>query len=262
MTTPRDPGFRLLSVLSSARIAPRMQRLRLAGTDIARFATPDNLHVRLHIADIDAQGTLNAMHGLPGLSRKELSPLGFSERYYTIRRIDVAAGWMDVDFILHEKPGPGSDFALKAKPGDVCGVSGPCGRGVKTARRYLLAGDETALPAIARIAEELPPDIEGRVLIEVDAIDDGIDLDVPAGISVTWLHRHGSKAEHSRLLRENTAAAVSEMSASRKDDLFVWIAGEYGVLSELRPALVPVGKARCLCVAYWRAEDAVRTIVR
>lgn len=73
-------------------------------------------------------------------------------RYYTIRRIDAAAGWLEIDFVLHEAPGLAGDFARLARPGDICGMSGPCGLGVKPAGHYLLAGDETALPAIAMTA--------------------------------------------------------------------------------------------------------------
>jgi NADPH-dependent ferric siderophore reductase len=89
-----------------------------------------------------------AVSGEPGAS--------FATRYYTIRRIDAAAGWVDIDFVLYEAPGPAGDFALSARIGDICGMSGPCGLGIKPAGRYLLAGDETALPAIAGIAERLP----------------------------------------------------------------------------------------------------------
>ncbi|MCE3544330.1 siderophore-interacting protein, partial [Escherichia coli] len=77
-------------------------------------------------------------------------------RVYTIRTIDIERGEVDIDMVVH--PGndtPGSTWALNAKPGGIVGMTGPGGGSVEDAGRYLLVGDETALPAIGRILETL-----------------------------------------------------------------------------------------------------------
>src|SRR5690606_30188057 len=110
-------------------------------------------------------------------------------RTYTIRRISAPEGWLEVDFVLHEDAGPGSRWAAQAVAGQQIGLSGPGGRTARPAGWMLLGGDETALPAIARITEVLPADTNGVVLIEVQTPADQIPLTTPASMSVQWLHR-------------------------------------------------------------------------
>ncbi len=79
-----------------------------------------------------------------------------SPRVYTLRHVDVAAGEATLDIVLH--PGaPGSDWAREAAPGQPAAVMGPGGGLLPEADWVLFAGDETALPAIARMVSELPP---------------------------------------------------------------------------------------------------------
>lgn len=91
-------------------------------------------------------------------------------RTYTIRRIHAQQGWFEVDFVLHEDAGPGSRWAAQATKGQQIGLSGPGGRTASPAGWMLLAGDETALPAIARIGEALPAATTGVVIIEVQTL--------------------------------------------------------------------------------------------
>jgi NADPH-dependent ferric siderophore reductase len=53
---------------------------------------------------------------------------------------------------------------------------------------FLLAGDLTALPAIARILENLPGTARGRALIELPHPEEVQALAHPPGIEVVWLH--------------------------------------------------------------------------
>jgi NADPH-dependent ferric siderophore reductase len=202
-----------------------MQRLRFIGQDLRHFATNDNLHVRLHF---------------PAAPPNE----SVETRYYTIRRIDADEGWFDVDFVLHDD-GPGSNFARFATPGAACGVSGPCGLGIKPAHRYLLAGDETALPAMARIAETLPRDAGGHILIEVPLSADRTDIDAPRGMTVKWFCRDAS--EETPTFLDRLSHAVDEYKGWQ--DSFLWIAGEHDAVMPLRKIL---GRRPSLCVPYWR----------
>jgi NADPH-dependent ferric siderophore reductase len=253
MTIIADDGFRFMTVVASHRIAPRMQRLRLAGEDLARFDTFANLHVRLYISNDPCKQLPRPMLGADSRPRLSGRDDGCAMRYYTIRDINAEAGWLDIDFVLHENAGPACDFARRAQPGDICGISGPCGLSVKPAQHYLLAGDETALPAIARIARSLPHTAMGLIVIATHASNEQIDFPVPAGMTLQWV------STHSRLGQEKFVPSVSRNITgvtSASDDHFIWIAGEFFDCTALRPSLGKVHKSRHINVPYWRASPS------
>lgn len=247
--TPADDGFRWMRVTASTRIAPRMQRLRLQGEALHRFDTNANLHVRLHVP---ADPTTRFPETPTG-PRGALLGAGVATRYYTIRRIDAAAGWVDIDFVLHEAPGPAGDFARDAHIGDICGMSGPCGLGVKPARSYLLAGDDTALPAIARIAENLPADATGTIFVEVETPEDRLPFSMPPGMACQWLFRRASGVAGVAGFCTHVERAIAIIAAGPPNQ-FVWIATEFSAYERLREPLKVVAKARSICVPYWRAD--------
>ncbi|NHZ99499.1 siderophore-interacting protein [Massilia sp. CCM 8734] len=91
-------------------------------------------------------------------------------RAYTLRRFDLGKGSFDVDFVIHEA-GPASSWAEAARPGDRVAFAGPRDGGftlMPDAQWLVLAGDETALPAIQAILAHVPADLPGIVLIEAD----------------------------------------------------------------------------------------------
>ena len=56
---------------------------------------------------------------------------------------------------------------------------------------YLFAGDEAAIPAISVALEALPADAVGQVFLEVATPEDEVELNAPAGVTVSWVHRGG-----------------------------------------------------------------------
>lgn len=247
-------GFRTMRVVTAKRIAPRMQRLRLTGDDLVHFDTFRNLHVRFHVPDRPEGVLAEPFFPSDSSSHRKGRASGVATRYYTIRHIDTDAGWLDIDFVLHEDAGPACSFALQAGPGDVCGISGPCGLGVKKARNYLLAGDETALPAIARIAETLPGDVGGSIVIETQGPEDRLDFDAPAGMSIDWIDRGPGKLGPGREFIEFVTGKIDAMVA--KDDPFIWLAGEFSAYETFRRHLIATPKSRCINVPYWRAGES------
>ncbi|WP_042697968.1 siderophore-interacting protein [Azospirillum sp. B506] len=252
-TGPLFADFREIRVTAVRDLTPRLRRVTFQGRDLGRFATPDNLHVRLYIPpDKEASPSWPrpGPDGRPVWPDPQRRP---AVRYYTLRRIDAEAGDLDIDFVLHPDHGgadgaPGAGFARRARPGDLCGMSGPCGLGIRPAPWHLLAGDETALPAIARILEELPADARGIALIEVEDEADELPLRPPAGVAVRWLHRRGGGT--ARPLVE----AVRALPLPLPSDLFAWVACEFDDLASLRDHLRGRGidRDRLLTVAYWR----------
>ena len=83
-------------------------------------------------------------------------------RDYTPRRYDLDTLELDIDFVLHGD-GPASTWAEQAKPGQFLHIGGPRGSMIvpDIFDSYLLIGDETALPAIARRLEGLAAESQG-----------------------------------------------------------------------------------------------------
>lgn len=255
------PNFRELQVLNSWSLTPRMQRIRFAGQDLERFAGED-LHVRLLIPPPDSLPPDNQPPdnqpqwpriGPDGLLAWPEGTARPHARAYTLRRIDPQAGWLDVDFVLHEGAGemPGSDFAKRAQPGDRLGMTGPGGGGAKPAAWYLLAGDETALPAIARMLEALPGEAQGQVLLEVADVAERQLLKRPSGIRLEWLSRHGRPAGTTDLLCD----AIRQVELPPPGSgLFCWLGAERETVREIREhwrGACGLGRAEYRAVAYW-----------
>ncbi|MET3592163.1 MULTISPECIES: siderophore-interacting protein [Mesorhizobium] len=241
--------FREITVQSSTRLSPHMQRVRFSGHDLGRFAH-GGLHVRLLLPPAGRQPVWPSM-GADGMIVWPSGEDALTVRVYTIRALDVADGWLDIDFVLH--PGtetPAAAFAQGARAGDVIGMIGPGGGGVPEAQNLLLVGDDTALPAIGRILEELPPAACAEALIEVDGPEDRIALTQGDNIAVRWLYRHGREAGRAGLL----PAALGERDHAA-DDLYVWAGCEFADFREIRRIVRKkwgLPRDRHLVTAYWR----------
>lgn len=124
-------------------------------------------------------------------------------RTYTIRRFDQQSGEMDVDFVLHGDTGLAGPWAAQAQAGDIIGFAGPGGawKPEDGYEHFVLAGDESAAPAIAAAMEALPAGASVDVFIEVD--DAQHEFDMPG--QVTWVYRNGATAgtELMRAVRAN-----------------------------------------------------------
>lgn len=247
----RPPAFRVLTVVSAQHLTPHMRRLRFRAEDLARYADNENLHCKLLLPQpgvTQPEWPTLGPDGLPCLPSGEKR---LDMRTYTIRHIDPQAGWMDIDFVLHEDAGPGAAWAQRAQPGDQIGVSGPGGRSARPAAWMLLAADETGLPAIARIAESLPSGTRGEIMIEVQNAEDELPLSMPESMSLRWLHRNDQRPGQSSLLRHSILAC----DIPSEEDRFVWVAAEFTTAQTVRKWLrdtVGMSGKEQLVVAYWR----------
>lgn len=244
--------FREIRVTAVRDLTPRLRRVTFQGRDLDRFAPSTNLHVRLYLPP---EGEAPPVWPRPGPDGRPHWPPGAARpavRYYTLRRVDAARGELDIDFVRHPDGGPGAGFAERVRFGDLCGMSGPYGLGARPADWHLLAGDETALPAIARILEELPTDARGVALVEVEDAADELPLEHPEGVNLCWLHRRGSPPE-----QLFDAVAALEMPDGEAVERRAWIACEFHDLARLRDHLRERGLSRdeLLAVAYWRRES-------
>jgi NADPH-dependent ferric siderophore reductase len=149
-------------------------------------------------------------------------------RDYTPRSFDPATGTLTIDLFVHGD-GPGSGWADAAAPGDVLGVAGPRGSAVLEAAFdwYLLVGDESALPTIARRLEDLPAGAPAVVVVSAaDERDRGYPgLEAP-GRTVRWATAQGGDPEP-------LLAALRDVDRPQGRG-FAWAAGEATVLRDVR----------------------------
>ncbi|WP_439495696.1 DUF2218 domain-containing protein [Bosea sp. (in: a-proteobacteria)] len=250
------PDFRVLTVIGTEQITPHMRRIRFRGEDLARFDTMEALHVRLFIPPAGLADPAWPLLGDDGILRQPPPERRPAIRKYTIREIDAAAGTLAIDFVVHDDAGPGSAFALRAGTGDVLGMAGPGGRGLKQADRYLFLADETGLPAVARMLESLPRTARGLAIIEIADPGEQQPLDAPDGVAIRWLHRDGAAPGGATLLPDAFAALDWPPEGER---LYLWAALEYAAFRQIRSAArerLRPGQDEHLIVSYWRSGMA------
>lgn len=243
-------AYRRMVVVAARAITPRMRRITLMGDDLSAFAA-GGLHVTLFLPGAAGLPAAEMTETGRVLWDGETPPL----RAYTIRRIDAAAGTVEIDMLLHPAHGtaPGGDFARDARPGMVVGMAGPGGGRLPESPWLFLGGDETALSAIARTLEELRPETTAIVRLEVKDHHDELSLASPATLDLRWLHRGETPAARSTLLLEALQAACFPPAGEER---FVWFAAEQEIARSAKSWLrsrEDFSAADHVAVGFWRS---------
>ncbi|GAA3764987.1 siderophore-interacting protein [Plantactinospora mayteni] len=253
--------IRFIRVADVARITPRMARITFTGDDLGDlhldgpdqqvklyFPRPGQRRPRLPDPDPDLWRWYAGFADIPAPDRPWT-------RSYTIRAHHPHGNLIDIDFTLHEHAGPATRWAQSATPGDTLGMFGPSAvfaRPVPIGSTdwMLLAGDESALPAIGTIVEALPAGAHAHAFVELPDPAEEQHFDTPAALTLHWLHRGDPPTAHgSRLLDAVRAAAFPVGS------VFAWLAGEAGTVRALRRHLVDdrgLPKQSIDFTGYWR----------
>ena len=176
-------------------------------------------------------------------------------RAYTIRRFYPGWNAMEIDMVLHGDAGPASRWARRAEIGDVVHLGSPRG-GFEVdlkARWRLLAGDETALPAIAGILEALPADgVVTRVFVEVPTSEDALPLGCDTAAEVHWLARDRTQSLPGLLLQDQIAS--TELASETGQ---VFLAGEATAVRRIKQDLVRRAlQATIDAKGYWMVGQA------
>ena len=239
---------RRLQVLRVIDLTPRMRRITLGGPELAGFVslgTDD--HVKLLFPQNAAeQATLDTLVLGAG---KDQGPMP-AMRDYTPRRYDLDTLELDIDFVLHGD-GPAATWAEQATPGQFLHIGGPRGSMIvpDIFDSYLLIGDETALPAIARRLEGLAANRRALVIVEVENGAEQQTLESPAQVNVIWVLREGG--------RNNLLATVKELQVP-SGKLYAWVATESKVSRQIRRVLLDehgLDEQFVKAVGYWRLDD-------
>ncbi|WP_104910853.1 siderophore-interacting protein [Pseudomonas sp. LG1D9] len=237
---------RRLEVLRVVDITPRMRRITLGGEQLAGFVSlGSDDHIKLLFAQNAAE--LAALES-PTFSVKGEGPQP-AMRDYTPRRIDLSRGELDIDFVLHGD-GPASTWAEQAKPGQHLHIAGPRGSMIvpDIFDSYLLVGDETAIPAIARRLEELPAGRKALVVIEIADEHEKQTLDSAADVQVTWVVRG----------QDELLGTVRDLQVP-EGSLYAWVATETKLSRQVRRVLLDEHKLNdefVKAVGYWRAQGS------
>lgn len=284
------PAYRSFqaTVARVVRLSPHFTRVTFAGDELVDFGTA-GLDQRVKVvlpvagrgfADFpEGEDWYAAWRELPAERRNTF-------RTYTVRAVRPADREVDIDFALHGDLGPASAWAMQAAPGHEIILIGPDeqspGRDLGIDFRpgavetVLLAGDETAAPAICAILEQLPATASGVAMIEVPTADDVLPVRAPEGVEVRWLARSGADAVHGERLvpavrdwvartccaegclpgAPNPAAFARALATAERADVddaplwdvpegrsldgdcYAWLAGEASVIKTLRRFLV------------------------
>lgn len=291
---PAVPAYRpfAVQVAGVAQLGPSFRRVTFRGDDLDEFASGGaDQRIKL-LLPLPGSGLADCPTGADWYAEWRALPVARRNpmRTYTVRAARPFQREVDVDFVLHGPAGPASQWAEGARPGDEAVLVGPNARfsGVAGGVEWrppagvgalLLAGDETAVPAMSAIAEGLPDGTAARVLLEVPTEDDVLDLDVAADVRLTWLPRRQGAVSRPRgaLLTAAVCAAAAELggpaAASDGEDLdpdalvwevpdepagsgvYAWLAGEAGVVTGLRRHLLRdagFDRRSVAFMGYWR----------
>jgi NADPH-dependent ferric siderophore reductase len=250
----------VLTVLHRERIAPHTVRITAGGPGFGALRVNGFTDKYAKIIFADPGLGLTPPYDLAAL--RESLPPGRQPvtRTYTLRRADARRRQVDIDFVVHGDKGIAAPWAARAEPGDLLTLSGAGGayRPDPGSDWHLLAGDESALPAICAAIEVLPAGARGIAYLETSDPGEYLDATPPSGMQVTWLHRPGPGSEP-RLLADALLAAP--WPAGRAD---VFAHGERESMKAVRAALkARLGDGDQVSLSgYWaagRTEDVFQS---
>jgi NADPH-dependent ferric siderophore reductase len=286
------------------RLSPHFVRVTFTGPDLADFGV-DGLDQRIklvlplngRLADIGADDPDTIQAGTWYARWRELPDAARNPfRTYTVRSVRPHLGEIDVDMVTHpvaaSSDAPAARWIAQVAIGDELVIVGPDARSVDSAigidwhpgdaTEMLLAGDETAAPAICSILESLPAGRRARAFIEVPENADALPLSLPAGASVTWIARGAEPvgvlletavrdwvAANQAVIRPALAQAAQPVDDVDVDvellwdspaehtggRFYAWLAGEAGAIKLLRRFLVSetgIDRRQVAFMGYWR----------
>ncbi|MFF2925168.1 siderophore-interacting protein [Streptomyces celluloflavus] len=228
----QKPVLHRAEVVRTERLTPHMVRVVLGGAGLAKF-----------VAGEYSDHYVKLIFPLPGVTYPE--PFDMARiradfprdqwprtRTYTVRSWNPETGELAVDFVVHGDEGLAGPWAATVRPGAEALLLGPGGGYAPRADAdwHLLAGDESALPAIAASLSRIPAGTPVHAFIEVAGAAERQELDAPAGAEITWLHRDGAPVG-----RELVAAVAALEFPPGQVQAFVH--GEAGFVKELRRLL-------------------------
>ncbi|WP_205325922.1 siderophore-interacting protein [Glycomyces sp. YM15] len=246
----RTPRVTTAEVLRTERITPHMIRVVLGGEGLADFdcgaCTDHYLKLQFPLPGVVYPEPFDLARIREELPREQWPVT----RTYTVRKWDRAARELSIDFVYHGDEGVAGPWAANARPGELVRFAGPGGAYAPAhdADWHLLAGDESALPAISAAVERLDPGARAHVFLEVEGPEEEQQFKSAADLRVTWVHRGDAR------VGERLVEAVRGFDFPA-GDVHAFVHGEAGFVRDLRRLLRfdhEVPRERLSVSGYWR----------
>ena len=242
----------VLSVVSTEWLTAHMVRVILGGDGFDDFETNDATDKYVKLCFVKPELGLEPPYDIVALREALPQDDWPVVRTYTVRRVDPETRTLAIDFVVHGTEGVAGPWAANARVGDLLAFAGP-GGGYAPSRdvaAHMLAGDESATPAVAAALEAMPPTAVGVALLEAEDEGDIQPLLAPDGIEVRWVLRSRG---------ETLASAVAAVDWP-SGDVQVFAHGERESMKALRAIFAERGVSRELrsLSGYWakgRTED-------
>ena len=250
-----DTGLVTDEVLRAERISPHFVRITLGGDGLAawrnlghdqwfRLALPVSDQTRFDRLSerFDMRGYLRYL-SLPKSTRpvirnytvREFRPAGSDASPSSSSSTPTSGGAeLDVDFVVHGEAGVAGPWAASLPVGaPVALIDQGCGyRPVAGASRVVLAGEESAMPAVLGILRDLPAETTGLAIIEVPHAEDLRPTIAPDAVEVRWIVRDDGERPGAAALR-----ALQRVTAI-EEPVSAFVAGEQQLASGGRRHLV------------------------
>ncbi|MGB3440630.1 MAG: siderophore-interacting protein [Actinophytocola sp.] len=247
----RNPRPKLAQVSRVERLTPHMTRVVLGGDGLAEFTvggfTDHYVKLLFPPEGVTYPEPFDMRWIREELPREQWPRM----RTYTVRRWDAETRELAIDVVHHGDEGIAGPWAARVRPGDEIRFNGPGGGYAPSAAAdwHLLAGDESALPAIAATLENLPPEARAHAFIEVSAPDEEQKLAPSSGeATITWLHRGGAP------VGEALVRAITDLDFP-PGEVQAFVHGEATFVKELRRLLLverAIPRDRVSISGYWR----------
>lgn len=238
--------FRKTTLVAREWLTRSYVRVRLQGDDLRGFSSPGaDDHIRIFFPAGDPQ-TIDDLRDAPS---REYTPLSWGDDQ------------LELEFAIHGDPAAGTAgiaaaWAATAPLGAVAGVGGPRGSKVLTGRpdAWLLAGDETAVPAIRRFARAMDDAAVGHIFVEVTDAAHELPIEAPRGVVVEQVHR-GAGAPGSAL-----AARLDRLTADDRPAGAVlgFVAAEQSIVKPARALLLDrwgLDAEKIIVKGYWKRGE-------
>lgn len=255
-TRREPPRYRQVTLRRVEPVTPHMVRVTLGGPELEGLRIDEPAaSVRILLPPSPGSGELV----MPIWNGNEFLLEGGERptiRTFTPVRLDPDASddpdarpELELDVVVHPG-GVASAWATGASTGAPAAVSGP-GRGYELdpgAAAFLVAGDETALPAIAQLLAVLPGGAAVHVVVELAHPDARLDLPDHPGATVEWCDLEPGATSGDALF---DAVRGAELPAGA----LVWAAGEAAAMQRIRRHLFDdrgVTRDRATVRGYWK----------
>ena len=240
MAGEMPPNFKLARVVACEDVSPSYQRMTVEGADMARFGQT-GLHFRIVRQKNPDRAPVWPVMGAKGTAVWPEGADTLTDKVYTTRYFDADTGRLTFDIFRHAG-GFTCEWAATRPIGQTVGVMGPGGGWYPHGHNLLLVGDETALPAIARILENAASDSTGQAIILVPSAADVQPINAPKGCQITWL------------FRDQDTDLVAAAKAAGTDFDFHWFAAHQDEARAMRTfwkTTQGIDRKAFMSVAYW-----------